>query len=349
MTVNHPNIGDFQYSSPSPNPNPNPIDIRLLTTAEDLNAYDQWVKTHPQGSLWQSMEWKTYQEALGRETRVYAAIEGQELVGSALVVIDHTSFGLSTWDIQRGPAGRPDELIQTIVRDAKKDKCLSLYLSPLVPLDNPNLKHNNSPRHEQPEATRILDLRLSEEELLTQMHPKGRYNIKVAEKHGVHVTQSTDTQAYADLAAITGARDHFKTASARQYAAFLKYLPNSFLLLAHVPSANGKDKSIAGLIGIFWNGTAYYYYGASDYHHRAMMAPYLLQWTAITMAKNAGCVRYDLLGVSPPDADTDHPWKGITSFKEKFGGELIPYPTEQRIVLKPFANALLQLKRKMIK
>ena len=39
--------------------------IRQLSSPVDLQQYDHWVKSHPQGTLWQSLEWKTYQEALG--------------------------------------------------------------------------------------------------------------------------------------------------------------------------------------------------------------------------------------------------------------------------------------------
>src|SRR3989344_6677475 len=101
------------------------MDIRLLTSVEDLTAYDLRVKSHPQGQLWQSLEWKKYQEALGRDVRIY-----QDDQSSALVVIDRTAFGLSTWDVPRGPLGGNGEtgtakLLQQIVQDANKDKCMS--------------------------------------------------------------------------------------------------------------------------------------------------------------------------------------------------------------------------------
>ncbi len=327
------------------------MDIRLLTSAEDLAMYDQWVKSHPQGSLWQSIEWKAYQESLGREVRVYADVRSpmSDISASALVVIDKTVGGLRTWDCPRGPLMQNSEFriqnfLETIIKDAKKNKCLSFYFSPLKNIIlNSQFLILNSSRHEQPEATRMLDLTLNDEQLLAQMHQKGRYNMKVAQKNGVLVEQSNDIDAYYALAKRTGDRDGFGIPSKRQLKAFLDHIPGSFLLLAH------KDQHIiAGLIGVTWNGTGIYYYGASDYEHRSLMAPYLLQWEAIQLCKKAGCKKYDLLGIAPNDSPANHPWAGISSFKEKFGGTVISYPPEQEITLRPMMKKLLSLKRKLI-
>ncbi len=351
------------------------MDIRLLTSAKDLAMYDQWVKSHPQGNLWQSVEWKTYQEKLGREVRVYAAMSGERLAISALVVIDKTVGGLSTWDCPRGPLVQNSEFriqnfFETVVSDAKKNKCLSFYFSPLENVIlNSQFSILNSPRHEQPDATRILDLTLNDDQLLAQMHQKGRYNINVARKNGVTVEQSTDIDAYYALAQKTGKRDAFGIPSKLQLRAFLDHVPGSFLLLAyqatsHQPLATSNKPEtggrwpVAGLIGVTWppsakasegkNSTGIYYYGASDYEHRSLMAPYLLQWEAIQLCKKAGCTRYDLLGIAPPESPANHPWAGISSFKEKFGGTVISYPPEQEITLRPMVKQLLSLKRKII-
>jgi lipid II:glycine glycyltransferase (peptidoglycan interpeptide bridge formation enzyme) len=189
----------------------------------------------------------------------------------------------------------------------------------------------------------MLDLTLSDEQLLAQMHPKGRYNINVARKNGVIVEQSTDIDAYYALAKKTGSRDGFTIPQKKHLDDFITALPGSFLLLAKY---NGK--SIAGLIGVTWNHTGIYYYGASDYEHRAVMAPYLLQWESMQFCKKAGCTRYDLLGIAPVGSNPDHEWAGISSFKEKFGGTVISYPPEQEITLKPMMKMLLSLKRKLI-
>jgi len=76
------------------------------------------------------------------------------------------------------------------------------------------------------------------------------------------------------------------------------------------------------------------------------MAPYLLQWEAMKRCKRQGCEKYDLFGIAPPETP-GHPWTSVSQFKEKFGGEVVVYPKEQEIVLRPVIKALLTFKRKI--
>ncbi len=334
-----------------------PVTIRLLTTAADLALYDAWVKNHPLGTLWQSLEWKAYQEALGRQVRVYAGIEDEQIVASALVVIDRTAFGLSTWDIAKGPLSdntHVTDLLNRIEQDAHSSQCLSLSMSPGTPLPSwgrggreggGDRQWKQSRRHEHPSTTRILDLTQPEDSILAQMHQKGRYNIRVAERHGVQVRQGTtdDVPAFYKLLKGTAGRDGFGIHPQAHYGRFLTDLKNSFFLLA-----THERKTVAGLLGVTWNNTGFYYYGASDHGSRALMAPYLLQWEAMKYSKEQGCATYDLLGIAPPDAGLGHPWQGISSFKEKFGGTVVTYPPEQQLILKPLMNTLLHVKRKVL-
>ena len=375
------------------------MDIRLCTSSEDFRTYDVWLRTHPDGSLWQSLEWKAYQESLGRTVKIYAATDDAGIQASALVVIDRTTFGLCTWEIPRGPLGsgsldalgrkvESEKLIERIHEDAKKDCCFSLYFSPskeslftscpACPSEARWRRRESSRRVNfplstrlvHPETTRIVDLRLSEEDLLSQMKPKGRYNITLAERHGVCVMPSSDIQAYAHLAGQTARRGGFKGHSQAFYEGFLHHLPGAFLLLAYpleppvtpsssAPSEEGAGRiAVAGLLGVIW-GTAgspteagaaapakvgIYYYGASSDRNRELMAPYLLQWEAMKYCKAMGCISYDLFGIAP-DGQPDHPWAGVSAFKAKFGGNVMTYPPEQEITLRPMMKKLLQWKR----
>ncbi len=394
--------------------------MRILETPEDFSLYDAWVRGHPHGSLWQSLEWKRYQETLGREVRIYVVEDaskgrGCSIVASALVTIDRTTGGFSTWDMPRGPlslasslqffAGGDDicALIGTIIRDAREKRCYALYLSrPLLDVAK-NYRLEASPRHEHPTATRLIDLTQPEGEILAQMHPKGRYNIKVAQKHGVRVEQSDDVEVFYGLLQRTAGRDGFRILPLKAYKAFLERLPGSFLLLAYSPPPlsplwppspcpfppegekgcpsclkmeyfpspadgggdRGGGEPIAGLMGIVWGQTGIYYYGASDYAQRALMAPYLLQWEAMRRCRAKGCTTYDLLGITkPPLPSQTMPlspvpsptavgegrtrWAGISAFKEKFGGTVVTYPPEQQIILRPVFWRVLQWKRKLL-
>jgi lipid II:glycine glycyltransferase (peptidoglycan interpeptide bridge formation enzyme) len=343
----------------------------LLTSSTDRGTYQQ-LQNSSEFPLWQSLAWKRYQESLGRETRLYGIKKASgENAASALVIIDRTTpfrcgqaaCGLSSWDIPRGPLWNDEaslqKLMSEVIFDAKKEQCMTLTYSPPIPcpllairssLRSEGVSPFPSQRHEQPEATLLIDLTKPEEEILAHMKPKGRYNIGVAKKHGVRVTQSDDVDAFYELLMRTGKRDDFIIQQKNHYEHFLRDLVGSFLLLAFdtqkKPTSGERSRTIAGLVGVIHKKAGIYYYGASEYAERASMAPYLLQWEAMQYCKRKGCATYDLLGIAPND-DALHAWYGVTRFKKQFGGEVVTYPREQEIVLKPLMRRLIGWKRRM--
>lgn len=327
------------------------VDTICLTSENDYLGFDSFVRSHPRGSLWQSLAWKSYQEALGREVRVYAAREGDLWFAGALVVIDRTALNFSTWEMPRGPLWLEGhekalkEVLQRILDDAREERCLHVYLSSMAALSLGKI-WSESRRFIQPEATIVVDVTAEDEQILAQMKPKGRYNIALAERHGVQVSESRDIDAFYGLLRDTADRDRFATHPPAHYKVFLDALPGSFLLLSTCATEKAQ-KPIAGLLGVIWGTTGYYYYGASAYAYRALMAPYLLQWAAMRLCKARGCTGYDLLGVAPPGAGEGHPWRGITAFKEKFGGRFMEYPTELQCTLRPVASFVLRAKRRV--
>lgn len=60
------------------------------------------------------------------------------------------------------------------------------------------------------------------------------------------------------------------------------------------------------------------------------MAPYLLHWELMELAKKYGYYQYDLYGVKPTQRiinknDRENNWDGITRFKKGFGGKEVNY------------------------
>lgn len=170
--------------------------------------------------------------------------------------------------------------------------------------------------------TAVIDLTNSEEQILAQMKPKGRYNIWLAEKKSVKIefaekTQENIEKFYA-LMVETTSRDKFSGNTLDYYKTFLNSLPNSQLLLAYKG-----DKVIAAWIFVFSKEISIYYYGASTSlkEYRNLMAPYLLQWEAIKFAKKNWSKIYDFLWVaSPGDARSTLLW--VTGFKMKLTQDL---------------------------
>lgn len=165
--------------------------------------------------------------------------------------------------------------------------------------------------------TAIINLEDSEEDILANMKPKWRYNIKLASKKWLEVKEVEKTdeniKLYHDLMLETTSRDWFSGNTFDYYKTFLNSLENSSLLLAYL-----EDKVIAGWIFTFDKEVSIYYYWAStsDKKYRNLMAPYLLQWTAIQKAKNIWSKIYDFLWIAwPNDKDSELAW--VTDFKLK--------------------------------
>jgi lipid II:glycine glycyltransferase (peptidoglycan interpeptide bridge formation enzyme) len=170
----------------------------------------------------------------------------------------------------------------------------------------------------------ILDLSRTEEEILSAMKPKTRYNIRLAQRKGVKVWPASPKllPAFYELCRQTADRNHFQLCEYSPFAALFPAddsdpaLEILFLLAQH------HRDILAGAIIVISGRTATYLFGASSSEKRNLMAPYALQWTAMQTARAKGCLRYDMGAVSP-GKDPDHPFFGLYRFKTGFGGTII--------------------------
>jgi peptidoglycan pentaglycine glycine transferase (the first glycine) len=293
---------------------------------------DQYLKyweRHPRRNLWQHPLWQAFQQALGHKTWMLKTEHS-----SALIVRHPLPLGLCWLEIPRGPlvekGKSADKLMEEVAALAKSEKAIFVRMSPYEEpkLTAYRLLPTASDHH--PQTTLVLDLSLSEEDLLKQMKPKGRYNIKVAEKNGVTIRENQGADPFYDLLVKTTGRDGFSANPKAYYEKMLQALqPHAQLLMA-----GQGGKAIAGGVFVYLDHVGTYYYGASDHEYRNLMAPYFLQWEAIREAKRRGCKTYDFLGIAPEGA-ANHPWAGVTEFKKKFGGTVVNYPQAKELVVRP--------------
>lgn len=171
--------------------------------------------------------------------------------------------------------------------------------------------------------TAIIDLSKTPELILSEMKPKGRYNIRLAEKKEIKVIEVDkivdNVKIFYDLMMETTSRDGFSGNKLEYYMTFLETILNSILLIAYKD-----DKPIAAWIFVFDKEVSIYYYWAStnDAEYRNLMAPYLLQWTAIEKAKSIWSKYYDFLWIASPwEVNSSLSW--VTDFKLKLTKDMV--------------------------
>lgn len=191
--------------------------------------------------------------------------------------------------------------------------------------------------------TAIIDLDKTEEEILKEMKPKGRYNIKLAEKKWVEVKIVEKTleniNIFYDLMLETTSRDKFYWNKLEYYKIFLEIIENSKLILAYF-----WNKVIAWWIFTFEKEVSIYYYWASSsiWEYRNLMSPYLLQWEAIKYAKIFWSKIYDFLGISSPwDVNSNLEW--VTDFKLKLTKDIVNVSDAYIYVNKKFKYRFIQI------
>ena len=187
------------------------------------------------------------------------------------------------------------------------------------------------------------------------MHSKTRYNIRLAGRKGVEVKQEKNLEVFWRLYEVTTKRNFFKI---HPKSFCEKLLKQNF---SYQLSAYYGGMPLASSILIKHLDTLYYFFGASGDKQRNVMAPYLMHWEIIKLAKKLGCKYYDFWGMSKPlqkEAknaicfhnicwDSTHPVSSVTRFKAGFGGEPKVYPEAYDVIINPFKYKLYNLVLKL--
>lgn len=307
------------------------------------------------GSFLQSVAWGRWQEQNGRKVWRYVVTDSDrdndnaQTVLAAQVIQHALPAGKHYLYVPYGPV-----YDESRIKNQELSKALECLLTAihtdfpdavfirLEPTYNLQLTtYNLRPTlHIQPGSTILLDMRKSTEELLAGMHPKTRYNMKVAERHGVQIRPLTTPDAQAEAAALfadTLTRRKLVSPPAAYYA---QLLDSPDLAVSGLGAYYNEELVACGLF-IDFGHTRTYLFGGSSREHKNVMAPYLLHWTAIQDAKQRGCTTYDFFGAEGSVSDGS----GFARFKQGFGGTTIPYAGAWDVVLKPLHYRAYQLLR----
>jgi lipid II:glycine glycyltransferase (peptidoglycan interpeptide bridge formation enzyme) len=293
------------------------MDMQIITQ-DNKNAYNKAV-SHPL----QSYEWGEFRQSSG------VKVIRRGFFSLSIHKIPHTPFSIGYL-----PKGNlPDQqLIDELRKIGKEEKCIFIQLEPNV-MSNTKVQRDMLKLGLKPSArplftkyTFILDLTKSEEELLKNMHPKARYNIKVAQKHGVEVAEDNSDEAfkeYLNLMQETTTRQKFYAHTEMYHRQMWKNLKSQ--KIAHLFIAKYKGQVLTAWVLFVFKDTLYYPYGASTSQHREVMASNLMMWEAIRFGKKLGLKKFDMWGALGPNPDPKDPWFGFHSFKEKYGPQHVEF------------------------
>lgn len=170
-----------------------------------------------------------------------------------------------------------------------------------------------------------INLRPPVEKIFAGMKSKTRYNIRLARKKGVSVFRASvdSLPLFYRLYLQTAKRNGFPPGTYSHFSALFSAHAHKggssetiFLLAAKGPDI------LAGGIFVLAGRRALYLFGASSGERRELMGSYALHWDAMRIARNKGCLTYDMGAVSP-GPDPSHPFYGLYRFKTGFGGEIV--------------------------
>lgn len=338
------------------------MEVREISNQQ---LFDRFVGSQAKSQFLQSWSWGEFQHSQQNKVLRLGAYDGEQLTGGAQIIEQVLPLGKKYWYLPRGPVVSDQIpipkfqtafriLLEEIVSRADKQGAMFLKIEPPLEkhsqqqfdslVQNYDVKSTNLV---QPKDSWYLELNKSESELLTSMHQKTRYNIRLAERKGVTVRTTNminDFETFWRLMRATVKRDKFHSHSRAYYHDMYRRLIQTDFMNMFVAELEGKI--IAANMVVFFGDTVTYVHGASSNQYRNIMAPHLLQWRQVQAAKKEGYKYYDFWGVAPEGQEKHH-WSGITRFKKSFGGKGISYLGAYDLILDKFWYTLYKLAKKV--
>ncbi|MBI2096843.1 MAG: peptidoglycan bridge formation glycyltransferase FemA/FemB family protein [Candidatus Sungbacteria bacterium] len=285
-------------------------------------------------SFLQSREWAEIQERDGR--KAHRLVFGSE---SAVFFKHSLPLGLFYWYAPRPEIKNADAFLKALAELPG----YPVFVRFEPEHDMAPLKGARTSQNLQPRETILADLTKSDQDLLAAMHSKTRYNIRLAEKHGVEIEKRVGADAVDDFYRLlqhTAERDRFRLHPKTHYEHLLQ--SNSHEFSNELLFAIYNSQIAAAAVINFYGDTATCLHSASDYQLRNVKAQHLLHWRALQAARAWGCGVFDFGGID------EKRWPGVTNFKIGFGGERKSYPAAFDVVFRPVWRGIYQLARKVV-
>jgi len=318
----------------------------LYTTKEARRVtrveWDGWLRDSPGGGhVLQSYEWGEFKRRLGwKPVRVVLERDGEVVgIGQFLayntapvpgVLMYCTKGPWLPWDDEEAVRA----FFEGVREVARREGAHTVKIEPDVLEEQKDIKTLlgeigfRKARYDlNLKTTLVVDLSLSEEELLARMKAKTRYNARLAARKGVEVVEPEFEEGWATfyewMKATSERKEDYVLRRSRDYLyGVMRSMHDAGQ--GHLFFAEHEGTPLAGMY-VFTFGEKYWYmYGASSDEKRNLKPNYLLQWEVMRWAKERGLTHYDMVGVPKPEElnESSSLWN-VYKFKEGFGGELV--------------------------
>lgn len=319
--------------------------------------YEKFVQSHPGGSITQSVKWHGVKNNWKHEIVVSRDDSGEIVGGVSVLAQKIPLIGTTLLYAPRGPVC--DWYDREIMDDLKLgvDTLAKKYRAHIYKID-PDILDSDARFLSLMKSMGFMQIKGGDgfetiqarfnyrlylkgrtlDELFANLTQKTRYNIRVAQKHGVEirVVGKEYLDDFIRIMQTTGERDGFSTRPKIYFERMLDSLgKNCRLYIAFY-----EGQAVSGAITTNYAGKTCYIYGASDNVHRNVMPNYLIQWEMIRWAHETGCTVYDFQGVSG-NLDENHHLYGLYRFKKGFNGTLDELCGEFDYVYRPLAAKLV--------
>lgn len=330
------------------------MELKLIGE-EQKDEYNRAV-TH----IVQSWEWGQFRKNLGTKLLRYGLYEGGKLK-----IAFHLSFHQIPYTrcfvgyLAKGPI--PNRALkEALLKIGREQNCAFIKVEPniessVISHQTIDKEFKKSPKPHFTKYNYIVDLTQSEEKLLGNMHPKFRYNIKLAQKHGVWVEERTDDKAfeiYLKLFFETCKRQNYFGHNPnyhRQIWNILKAAGQARLLIAfYAPPGSKLSLPLNAWLLVNFYDTLYYPYGGSAAEYKNVMATNLTAWEGVKLGQKLKLKYFDLWGAAPPNASENDPYHGFTRFKAGLGGRLVTYTDTYDLIFNPLIFWAFTLVDKML-
>ena len=297
-------------------------------SADISDEWDAFVASHPSGHHEQTSMYGVERRKYGYEARCVAVREQGCIIGGAQVLVMRTPLGRIA-HVRSAPLARDDapEQLDAVVRtlrDHARDTGITSLRVDTLPnqaaaraaLERGGFRSADG--WAERVVSRTFDLTLDDDTLMKRMRPKGRYNLRLARRSGVEVQVGGAEllKPFYNLHVGTASHQGFPVFPITYYdelLALLRPAGRIWILLATV-----EGQYVSAICNIRVGDCMYYCWGGleRDSRHLKAMPNYLLHFTALQLAREQGCVTYDLIG--------------DTQFKRKLTDQLTAWPASHQ-------------------